>query len=127
MNHKGQALILFVFFIPVIIILFALVVDIGYMNIEKNKYHGIMEEGMRQCITKQSLEALKSTFEMNGLYESDYQVSYEGDVEVLIHKKVPSIFGKMIAIEEYEIALHYVGKQENGEFIIERIEKGRLT
>lgn len=127
MNRKGQTLILFVFFIPVIILLLALVVDIGYMNIEKNKYHGIMEEGMKQCITKHSLEALQSTFELNELRESDYQASYEGDIEVLIRKKIPSIFGKMIAIEEYEIALHYVGKQENGEFIIERIEKGRLT
>ena len=37
----------------------ALVVDIGYMKIEQNKYQGIIEEGMKSCLEKQDVNSFK--------------------------------------------------------------------
>ena len=98
MNNRGQTLIIFVILIPVVIVMLALVVDIGYMNIEKIKYQGIVELAMKEGMEKQSIEALEKSLELNEIEKSEYQVSYQNDVEVLFDKKVSSIFGRIIAI-----------------------------
>ena len=127
MNNRGQTLIIFVILIPVVVVMLALVVDIGYMNIEKIKYQGIVELAMKEGMEKQSVEALEKSLELNEIEKSEYQVSYQNDVEVLFDKKVSSIFGRIIAIEDYEIKLYLKGKYDQGRIRIERIEKGRLA
>ncbi|MBR1748164.1 MAG: hypothetical protein IJ743_00035 [Bacilli bacterium] len=127
MNRKGQTLILFVILIPILILLLALVVDIGLVHTKRIEYRSIMEEGMRACLNQKDVESLKRVFELNQILENEYQVSYENDVEVLINKKISSIFGSIIGIEDYEMVLHYVGIQEKGEFVLKKIEKGRLA
>ncbi len=127
MNNKGQTLIIFVILIPIIILILALVVDVSYMNIEKSKYQGIIEEAIKECLEKKDVSLFHKTLEINDISTTDYEVSYQGDVEVLFTKSIPSIFGKIIAIENYEVKIHLLGTSEKGEIIIKRIEKGRLT
>ena len=46
MNNKGQTLIIFVILIPILILVAALVVDTGLMTFEKERYRGIIENGI---------------------------------------------------------------------------------
>ena len=73
MNNRGQTLIIFVILIPVVIVMLALVVDIGYMNIEKIKYQGIVELAMKEGMEKQSIEALEKSLELNEIEKSEIE------------------------------------------------------
>lgn len=87
MNNKGQVLVIFVILIPIIILLFTLVIDIGNMYIEKRNINNNLK------------------------YAIEYSNKNNTDIEEILNKNLDNI---EIYYDDEEIK---VSKKYNGIFI----------
>lgn len=123
MNSKGQTLIVFVILIPIFILISALVVDTGLMTFEKEKYRGIIENGIKEYFNTGNIDETKKIFSLNDISKEEYAITIqEKEIEVSLNTSVESIFGKIINIEKYEIKINYVGTKEGERVIINKKE-----
>ena len=99
MNKKGQTLVVFIIFVPVLIAVMALVVDKGIMYNAKNKGEKLLEEAKNKDLD------IKDYFEINDIV-IDLENTSKNDKEcVIIKYSVESIFGKIIGFEKYDIVV----------------------
>lgn len=123
MNNRGQTLIIFVILIPIIITMAALVVDIGKMNYEKERYRGIIENSIEEYFESNQISDVKEILTLNGIPEDAYQITtQENLIEIHLTTSVDSIFAKLINIDEYQIDLDYIGTKESDRVIINKKE-----
>lgn len=123
MNNKGQTLIIFVILIPILILVAALVVDTGLMTFEKERYRGIIENGIEEYFDTGNVEETKKIFSLNDIPKEEYTIIVqENQIEVSLNTSIEAIFGKIINIEEYEIKMNYVGTKEGERVIINKKE-----
>ncbi len=121
LNNKGQALVMFVCLIPILILIIGIVVDTNKMVYEKSKLENI--------------NALAVTYYLNHIEEDDVtnkmvELIKKNDnsieninidkinKEIFIDKKVDSIFGNIIGIKEYNIVSTYTYRDN----IIKRVK-----
>lgn len=123
MNNKGQTLIIFVILIPILILVAALVVDTGLMTFEKERYRGIIENGIEEYFDTGNVEETEKIFSLNDIPKEEYTIIIqENQIEVSLNTSIEAIFGKIINIEEYEIKMNYVGTKEGERVIINKKE-----
>lgn len=123
MNNKGQTLIIFVILIPILILVAALVVDTGLMTFEKERYRGIIENGIEEYFDTGNVEETEKIFSLNDIPKEEYTIIVqESQIEVSLNTSIEAIFGKIINIEEYEIKMNYVGTKEGERVIINKKE-----
>lgn len=123
MNNKGQTLIIFVILIPILILVAALVVDTGLMTFEKERYRGIIENGIEEYFDTGNVEETEKIFSLNDIPKEEYTIIVqENQIEVSLNITIEAIFGKIINIEEYEIKMNYVGTKEGERVIINKKE-----
>ena len=123
MNNKGQTLIIFVILIPILILVAALVVDTGLMTFEKERYRGIIENGIEEYFDTGNVEETEKIFSLNDIAKEEYTIIVqENQIEVSLNTFIEAIFGKIINIEEYEIKMNYVGTKEGERVIINKKE-----
>ena len=116
MNNRGQTLIIFVILIPIIITMAALVVDIGKMNYEKERYRGIIENSIEEYFESNQISDVKEILTLNGIPEDAYQITtQENLIEIHLTTSVDSIFAKLID-------LNYVSTKESKHVIINKKE-----
>ena len=113
-NNKGQTLVTFIVFLPILLIIMATVVDIGLLYYEKNKLdnlnmmateYGIdhlddadINEKINNLINKNDKEVIIKKFDIN-----------EENIEIILTKSTKSTFGKIIGIQEYKLTSKYIG------------------
>ena len=123
MNNKGQTLIIVVILIPILILVAALVVDTGLMTFEKERYRGIIENGIEEYFDTGNVEETEKIFSLNDIPKEEYTIIVqENQIEVSLNITIEAIFGKIINIEEYEIKMNYVGTKEGERVIINKKE-----
>ena len=123
MNNKGQTLIIFVILIPILILVAALVVDTGLMTFEKERYRGIIENGIEEYFDTGNVEETEKIFSLNDIPKEEYTIIIqENQIEVSLNTSIEAMFGKIINIEEYEIKMNYVGTKEGERVIINKKE-----
>ena len=123
MNNKGQTLIIFVILIPILILVAALVVDTGLMTFEKERYRGIIENGIEEYFDTGNVEETEKIFSLNDIAKEEYTIIIqENQIEVSLNTSVEAIFGKIINLQEYEIKMNYVGTKEGERVIINKKE-----
>lgn len=123
MNNKGQTLIMFIILIPIFLILTAIVVDVGLIEYNYQKYKGIVDESIKEYFLNGGSDALNKTMNYNGLESKDYEITIVNDtVEVLLNYNIESVFGKIINLNEYSIKIDRVGKFESENIIIDKKE-----
>ena len=106
----------------------ALVVDIGYINIENIHFQEVIEDSIKEYFEDQNEKTFHKTMELNEIKQDAYQIDIQNnEIEVLFQTTVPSIFGRIISIEEYGIIIHIKGTKQGDNITIKRIEKGKLT
>lgn len=122
MNRKGQTLIIFVILIPIFILVAALVVDVGLMTYNFQKYRGIVDEGIKLYFEKDVSE-LEKVYELNNIQKEEYKIiKNEEQIEVVFETTINSIFGRIININEYQIKIKRVGILKNDKVLIEKKE-----
>lgn len=125
LSNKGQSLTLFVVFIPLIIMLGCLVIDLGFAKYNKNKLNELTKMVTSYGVKHIDEEPYNEMVDL--LYQNDdsidnYKIEVKPDekiVSVSVDKATKGFFGKIINKEMYKEKSSYVGKIENEKIIIE--------
>lgn len=118
MNNKGQSLVVFVILLPVFLILIAFSIDIGYMIIEKNKLNDINKTSIKYLVKdKQDEQVVKDIIRRN---DKKIHIEKMTHNEIILSKKVNSIFGGIVNLKTYKISSNLSGKMIDNKLIIEK-------
>lgn len=117
-NNRGQTLVIFVIFLPIIVIILASVIDIALMYTEKNKVDSINKlvlnyglDNIKDDNLEQKLENLVILND-DELKISKLNVS-QNTVTLNIEKNMRSTFGQLIGIKTYKVVSKYEGRFRN--------------
>ena len=107
-NKRGQTLITFIIFIPIIIVIIAILVDNGLIIKEKNKLQSITEMIAKEINISNSKEEtekqIKVLYEENKISTENLKIEIsDTTLEIEIKCRIESIFGNLIGKKEYEI------------------------
>ena len=114
MNNKGQTLVIFIVFLPLLLIIMATVIDVSLMYYEKNKL-----DNLNMMVTEYGINNLEG----NNLEERVKELVYKNDknskidkieiseskIIIILSKSTKSTFGKIIGLDEYKIISKYIG------------------
>jgi len=126
MNNKGQTLIIFIVFLPLLLIIMATVIDVSLMYYEKNKLDNlnmmVTEYGLNHIEDEKLEEKINKLVNKN---DNEIKIKKivisENKVIITLSKSNNSTFGKIIGIEEYKIISKYIGTNDNNK---KEIKKG---
>lgn len=106
MNKKGQTLILFVILLPILLVLFAVIVDTGYIISKKIHYKEVIKEVVEESKEE---EKIKKLLIKNQVDITDLEIIYQNN-EIKIKKDflIKSIFGSIVGIKNYTIKIDVV-------------------
>lgn len=126
LNNKGQSLVMFVIIIPIFMLVFTLVYDVGTAIYEKNRL-----SNTSYMVVDYALDNINSINEneMVDLIQKNINnlnyifVDVNSDrIEVVLSKNIKGIIGRMFGFNLIEANSHYEGSLVNDEKIIERIK-----
>lgn len=121
MNNRGQTLVLFVVFIPLILAIFAFVFDSAYIVRKNVELESIANSSLKAImVNNKDREDVIRVIKEND--ENIEVVSLDDDSIHLINKINP-IFGKIMGYDKYNLEVNLEGKEVIGKLIIE--EKGK--
>ena len=125
MNRKGQTLILFIFLIPILLLLMAIIVDIGFLTHAKIKLSGVTEYAIQNYVQKEEAESkIKELFIKNNIPIENLKIIQTDQIlEIKNEYQINSIFGKIIGIQNYRITIHKKGNNKTEKLIIENERK----
>lgn len=117
MNKRGQTLILFVLLIPILLILAALVIDIGLVTNAKLKLDNlttsILEEFYDQKNEENIEQKIKEIYQKNNIKIDHLEInSTDTMLNIKIEDQIDSIFGRIIGIKEYSYQTDKTIKEE---------------
>lgn len=138
LNNKGQSLILFIIFLPILLGIMALVVDVGNALSKKNEQDNVIE-----YVLNYGLENGEVFFENNDeYYYNEELVNWKDDLkilldynlensnnEIVLNEKeiviksksyVEGIFSNILNIKGFKIESEYKGYIENDKKIIQK-------
>ena len=124
LDNKGQSLVMFVLIIPIIILIFTLVIDIGNVIVNKQELDNInyltIEYGLDHIDEDDIETKLINMVNSNDNKVEQVSVVVRDDkININIMKKVSGIFIEKIKI--FNIYSNYEGYIENDKKIIERV------
>ena len=108
MNKKGQTLVVFVIFIPIIILILAIVVDMGVIFAKKNQTVEIIRTAIRECNKESNKkECIKNILIKNQVDVNNLEViNNDNKIEVNNKIEIDSIFGNIIGKKSYTIVVN---------------------
>ncbi len=125
MGNKGQVLVFFVISIPLLLLIGALVIDVGVAYGKYSKINSINKMAIRYGLENIDKDNIKEEI-IKLLYENDKDIEQYNllitnqEVELEIHTSVDSILGKIIGIKSYKIESNYWGYLADEKIIIEK-------
>ena len=121
LNNKGQSLVLFVVIMPIILLMFVLVYDIGNAMYEKNKLSNVSYMVVDN-IDKVDENDLIDLIDKNTNNLSSMSVLIDnGKVNVTLTKTIKGTFGKIFNFDLIEAKSEYTGYMDNGNKRIEKV------
>lgn len=126
LNERGQSLALFVIFLPVIMMIGTLVIDIGLANYNKHKLDEISKSVLDYGLNNIDNDPYSNMVDL--IYQNDSDIdSYEIDmdldnrkIKLVIKKATKGVFGSIIGKEIYKEESSYVGYFKEENIVIER-------
>lgn len=105
MNNKGQVLVLFLLLVPLVLILFAYVVDKCYLLYQENSQNNIGDTVCSYAIdsNKTEDEIKQLTLENDSKIENIKVIRNNEHVEIILEKEIDSLFGKILGMDTYKI------------------------
>ena len=113
MGHKGQVLVGFLLLLPLFLILFVFVVDVGFMKIAERNIENTIKEAITYGLKQEQLP------------EDEKQQK----IETILKKNIDSIQTLEVTVASEEIKVHVVVTRQNlfGTLINQRIYKTDKT
>ena len=126
MNRKGQALVAFVLLLPIMFMLIGLIIDCGYLYIEKrnvdNNIKDALEYGLKHIEEDNIENKIKKQLNLNIEEIEILNISINNKIiEVELEKSKKSIFTLVFSKYKYEISSHYRGYIKEDEIIIRKV------
>lgn len=126
LNNKGQSLALFTIFVPVIIMVGTLVIDVSYAKYNSRKISAIAKEVLDYGLT--NIENNPYDEMVNLIYKNDenideYKIDIKEDekrIDISLSKSAKGFFGSIVGKEIYTEKCSYTGYFKDEEKIIEK-------
>lgn len=100
LNKKGQSIIMFIIFLPVLLMSFALIVDVGLMYHAKIKGDSLLEYAQEEKLN------INDYFKLNDIEIENIETSRnDKGTCVIINYKIDSVFGSLVGYKEYDIEI----------------------
>ena len=100
MDKKGQALVVFILLIPIILAIFAFVVDYGITFYKKNEVASIVASSLKNN------HDVKEELTINKINYKKIEIKEENNEKcVIINFSVDSLFGNIIGKKEYSVRI----------------------
>lgn len=94
MNKRGQALVMFIIMVPILLLLFAFIVDVGLMYNAKIKGRDMLKFAVNENYD------IKDYFSINDIEIESFE---EKDACYVLKYEIDSVFGSLIGIKTYDI------------------------
>ncbi len=126
MNKKGQTLVLFVIFLPVLVILGAIVIDVGRFAYETNRVNSINRMCIKYAyknINTLNKQRVYDLIEDNDSSINKYTITISDDlteIDMSITKDVRGIFSSILDKDVYRVKSNYIGTISNDKLVINR-------
>lgn len=122
MDSKGQTLVIFVLILPILLLLFALIWEVGNLGLTTNKYEteikDTIEYGLNHLDDENLEDILTNLLKAN--LEGDINVEINNQViKVNVKQKYDALFNNLLN-NRFDIDLTYNGYIENNKFIIQK-------
>ena len=126
LNNKGQSLILFVLFIPILLLVLVLVVDIGKIINLKTELDNIsnivLDYGLDNLDNEELVKELEDLVRLNKSNIDNINIKKEEDkIYIYLEDNNEGVFLGLVNISIFSLKSSYVGYFENNEKRIERI------
>lgn len=122
MGNKGQTLVIFVLILPILLLLFALIWEVGNLGFTINKYEteikDTIEYGLNHLDDENLEEVLTNLLKAN--LDGDISVEINNQViKVNVKQKYDALFNNLLN-NRFDIDLTYNGYIENEKLIIQK-------
>lgn len=116
MNNKGQTLVLFIIFIPILIMLAAFIVDTGIIIKESTRLKATTKTVLNDVFYKENKSEIQITnlFKENNISVENLKITITDNINIQNEYEIESIFGKIIGLKKYTIKINMTAKEENG-------------
>ena len=119
MNNKGQSLVLFILLLPLIFILIALVLEVGFLYINKKKVDSEIRYALKNSIKNDIKDEIKIKNMIVENLGNDINIDVKNSNERIV--KEVTIKHKFLFIKrEYNIKIKYYGYLINDKIAIEK-------
>lgn len=119
-NNKGQVLVIFVLILPVIIMILALVVDIGLLYTQKSNNDNIVKDAIKYGLNNLNMDENTLNDKIVKLISSNIKDSEKtnvvvknGIISISVTVNKPSIFVGVYKEAKYKIVSYYTGEIVN--------------
>lgn len=121
MNNKGQTLVFFVVLIPLILALFAFVIDSAYIVRGNTKLYGIAYSALDDVVNQgKDINKVKRVIKEN---DNNIKIIVLDRNGIELTNEITPIFGKIIGYDKYNLDVKLYTSYENGKYMIK--EKGK--
>lgn len=127
-NNRGQVLIVFILLLPVFLMLSGLIIDTGYLYIEKRNMDNNVKDALKYGLNHLDIETsilknkIKRQIQNNIEDTSLLQINIDNSIiEIKTNKTRKSIFTVIFSKYEYEISAHYRGYLNNEKIVIRKV------
>lgn len=115
-DSRGQVLVAFILLIPVILMLLALIVDVGFLYVEKRKTDNVIKDtinyGLDNIDLQEGTLQTKLTKLINSNLDDVQRLNIQihtNSIEINITRNKQSIFSNVYKDASYKIVSDYVG------------------
>ena len=120
MNNKGQTLVIFVIILPILLIMLTLVIDLGFLYIEKKNIDSNVYDSVKyylENISEEDIETKVNNLLNKNISDIDSININETDdyIEIIVSKTRKSLYS--IITNSTEINISYKGVKENKKII----------
>lgn len=119
MDRKGQVLVGFLLLLPLLLILFVFVIDIGFMKVEERKLENTVKEaityGLKQESPEEEVQQQVETMICKNIDNIEFldTVVTNGNIQVHLSTRQKNVFGIILNQRMYKIEKRYQGYLEN--------------
>lgn len=121
MNSKGQSLVVFVLILPVLLLLFALIWEIGNLGLTINKYETAIKDTIEYGLNNQDKENLEEVLTnlLKANIEGNIQIEINNYIKINVTQKYDALYNNLFN-HKFDINLTYIGYKENNQIIIKK-------
>ena len=119
-NNKGQSLVTFIMILPLILIVFGIVIELGMIS-----YHKIRITSVTKSIIANSIEDTKKNdiimlYDKNDIKVDSIDIDTTSGVQINLVSSIDSFIGDIIGKDSYQIKVNIKGYKKDNKIYYEK-------